>query len=75
MDARNGIYNGKPIPGGVDPNVQKYLALYPKPNGGALNPNVGIFTFSGQQVINENFVTTRIDSQSSRNPIWYIRAR
>lgn len=65
LDARNGIYNGQPILGGVDPAVQKYLALYPKPNGGALNPNVGIFTFSGQQVINENFVTTRIDHRLS----------
>jgi carboxypeptidase family protein/TonB-dependent receptor-like protein len=65
-DARNGIYNGTFI--GVDPNVQQYLALYPaKPNGGPFNgsPNVFLDTFSGQQVVKENFVTTRIDHKFS----------
>jgi hypothetical protein len=42
--------------------VQKYLALYPVPNGPVKgNGDVALFTFAGQQVVNENFVTTRID--------------
>ena len=67
LDARNGIIDGTPIPGGVDPAAQKYLALYPLPNGGPLNgdPNISIWSFSGQQIVNENFVTTRIDHKFS----------
>jgi Carboxypeptidase regulatory-like domain/TonB-dependent Receptor Plug Domain len=50
----------------VDPAAQKYLALYPIPNGPVQgNRDVALFTFSGQQVINENFVTTRIDHKFS----------
>jgi hypothetical protein len=67
LDARNGVLDGVPLPGGVDPAVQKYLALYPKPNGGPLNgsANVSIFTFSAKQIVTENFVTTRIDHKFS----------
>jgi Carboxypeptidase regulatory-like domain/TonB dependent receptor/TonB-dependent Receptor Plug Domain len=47
----------------VDPAVQKYLALYPTPqNCGA---DACQFTFSAKQIINENFVTTRIDHKFS----------
>lgn len=46
----------------VDPAAQQYLALYPVPNGTIAGSNdLATFTFSGQQVVNENFVTTRID--------------
>jgi Carboxypeptidase regulatory-like domain/TonB-dependent Receptor Plug Domain len=71
LDARNGILDGTSI-GVVDPGALKYLALYPKPNGGPVirpdgtpDPNIFRFTFSGQQVVNENFVTTRIDHKFS----------
>jgi len=51
----------------VDPIVQKYLALYPVPLPSRLlgNGDTGNVTFSGQQIINENFVTTRIDHKFS----------
>jgi outer membrane receptor protein involved in Fe transport len=50
----------------VDPSVQKYLALYHLPNGPILPPgDKGIFTFAAQQVINENFLTFRIDHKFS----------
>jgi hypothetical protein len=50
----------------VDPAAQKYLALYPVPNGAVQgNGNTALFTFSGQQVINENFVTARVDHKFS----------
>ena len=57
-----------PIPGGVDPSVQKYLPFWSIPNSGikpGTNGDIGIFTFAGQQVINENFFTTRVDNKIS----------
>jgi hypothetical protein len=61
LDARNGIIGGVALPGGVDPMVQKYLALYPLASPSNCGTDVCQFTFSGKQVVNENFVTTRID--------------
>jgi hypothetical protein len=60
----------------VDPNVKQYLvqpavggfthSLYPDGQGAPIgNGDVSVFTFSGQQIINENFVTTRIDHKFS----------
>jgi hypothetical protein len=54
---------GNPITVAVDPAVQKYLALYPTPQD--CGADVCQFTFSAQQVINENFITTRIDHKFS----------
>jgi hypothetical protein len=64
MNARNGILVSGPISGGVDPSVQKYLALYPKPDPACVTDTCP-FTFSGQQVVTENFVTIRIDHKFS----------
>jgi Carboxypeptidase regulatory-like domain/TonB-dependent Receptor Plug Domain len=70
-DARNGNIhdsNGNPITVTVDPAAQKYLALYPVPlpnAPGTDNPDIVKFTFAAQQVISENFVTTRIDHRFS----------
>ena len=55
--------NGNPITVTVDPAVQKYLALYPTPQD--CGADVCKFTFSATQIINENFVTTRIDHKFS----------
>src|SRR6202047_5336747 len=42
---------------GVDLTVKKYFPLYPVPNGAIQgNGDSALFTFSGQQVISENFV-------------------
>jgi outer membrane receptor protein involved in Fe transport len=52
----------------VDPSVQKYLPLWPAPNAGikpGTNGDIGIFTFAGQEVINENFFTARVDNKIS----------
>jgi hypothetical protein len=51
----------------VDPQVSRFLsAFYPLPNGSLLGPgNTGIFTFAGQQVTPENYLTTRLDHQIS----------
>src|SRR5258707_513634 len=45
---------------GVDLKAKAYLPLYPVPNEAILgNADTALFTFSGHQVVNENFVTTR----------------
>lgn len=52
----------------VDPSAQKYLPMWTLPNGGTrpgANGDIGIFTFPAQQVINENFVTVRVDGKIS----------
>lgn len=49
----------------TDPIVQKYLALYPVvPADKCATPTCN-FVFSAQQVVNENFITTRIDHRFS----------
>jgi hypothetical protein len=55
--------NGNLINVTVDPLIQKYLSLYPVPAscGGDVCP----YNFNGQQVVNENFFTTRIDHRFS----------
>jgi hypothetical protein len=78
-DARGGLLNfdptGSPPPGctptatsgqctvTVAPAITNYLKLYPDP--GNCGANVCQFTISAKQVINENFVTTRIDHKFS----------
>jgi hypothetical protein len=59
--ARNGNLQSGAVP--VDPSVAKYLALYPVPT--CTGADVCQFIFNGKQVINENFVTTRIDHKFS----------
>ena len=59
-----------PTPITLDPTgrVQKYLPIWPSPNGGikpGTNGDIGIFTFPGQQVVNENFFTIRGDDKIS----------
>jgi hypothetical protein len=51
----------------IDNNALAFLALYPKPNGPVVtgNPDNAIFSFSGKQVVNENFVTIRVDHKFS----------
>jgi carboxypeptidase family protein/TonB-dependent receptor-like protein len=74
--ARNGILCS--IPGGdpsnpcttnpitVDPAAKAYLPFWHLPNGPILgNGDVGVFTFAGQQVVTENYFTTRVDHKLS----------
>ncbi len=56
-NARNGILSTGNVT--VSPAIQKYLALYPTP--APCGQDICPFVFSGQQVINENFVTARLD--------------
>ena len=54
---------GQPFTVVVDPAIQNYLALYPAAMSCGLD--VCPVTFNGKQVVNENFVTTRIDHRLS----------
>ncbi|MGI9075539.1 MAG: carboxypeptidase regulatory-like domain-containing protein [Bryobacteraceae bacterium] len=62
--ARTGnLSTGKVV---VDPSVQKYLGLYPLPNGPLLQGgDTDIYTFAAQQIVNENFFTGRLDHRFS----------
>jgi hypothetical protein len=65
QNARSGILSTGNVT--VDPNAAAYFTFYPLPQ----NPlpgsggDLGIFTFAGQQVVNENFFTTRVDHRFS----------
>ncbi len=51
---------------GVDLNAKAYLTFYHLPNGPILgNGDTGEYTFSGQQIVSENFFTARIDHRFS----------
>jgi outer membrane receptor protein involved in Fe transport len=50
----------------VDPSAQKYLPLWSLPNGPLLGSgDTGRFTFAANQIINENFLITRVDHRLS----------
>jgi hypothetical protein len=61
-NARNGILSTGNVT--VSAAAAKYLALYPVPAD--CGQDVCPFVFSAQQVINENFVTTRVDHRFSQ---------
>src|SRR6202790_700989 len=76
--ARSGTLCSSPDPGStctptpvtVDPAAQAYFTFYHLPNNGAVagsNGDLGIFTFAGQQVVNETFLTARVDHKFSQN--------
>ena len=60
-NARNGILSTGTV--SVDPEVQKYLALYPVP--APCGQDVCPYNFNGTTAIVENFVTARIDHKFS----------
>src|SRR6266478_5131248 len=52
----------------VDPAAQGFFTFYHVPNNGPVagsNGDLGIYTFPGQQIVNENFFTTRVDHKIS----------
>jgi outer membrane receptor protein involved in Fe transport len=65
-DARNGNIhdaNGNPLTVTVDPSVQQYFVFYPLPQCTGID--ICQFVYNANQVVNENFVTTRIDHRFS----------
>jgi hypothetical protein len=70
-DMRNGLIhnsNGTVTPVQIDPAVRRYLTFFPLPNG-SLTPNglgnTAFFRFAAQQIVNENYATTRLDHKLS----------
>jgi hypothetical protein len=61
--ARNGQLSTGPVT--VDPLVKPYLAFYPLPNPNQAPGDTQIFSFSGSQIVTENFFTTRVDQRFS----------
>src|SRR5438093_4399294 len=59
--ARKGVLSTGSVT--VDPSVSRYLqSFYPLPNGPLLgNGDTGIFSFAGQQVTSENYITAKLD--------------
>jgi Carboxypeptidase regulatory-like domain/TonB-dependent Receptor Plug Domain/TonB dependent receptor len=51
----------------VDPTAATYLQFYPLPNGPALGPDTSIFNIAINNVVHDNFLTTRIDHKFSDN--------
>lgn len=50
----------------VDPAIQKYLGVFPLPKGPAFGTgDVAPLDFTGQEIVTENFLTTRIDHHFS----------
>ena len=53
---------------GVDLNAKAYFTFYHLPNGALIgNGDTGEYTFAGQQIVNENFLTARVDHRFSNN--------
>jgi hypothetical protein len=51
---------------GVDLSAAQYFAFYHLPNQGITgNGDLGFYDFVGQQIVNENFLTTRVDHKFS----------
>jgi len=53
---------------GVNLNAQQYLTFWHLPNQGLVagsNGDLGYYNFAGQQVVNENFATSRVDHKFS----------
>src|ERR1700687_2818715 len=61
--ALNGQLSTGPVT--VDPLVKPYLAFYPLPNPNQAPGDTQIFSFSGSQIVTENFFTTRVDHRFS----------
>jgi hypothetical protein len=69
LDARNGLIHntdGTTTTVTVDPSIQRALALWHVPNGSLIAPgNIGTYSFTAQQIVTDNFLTTRLDHHFS----------
>src|SRR5207302_10395692 len=65
-NARAGILSSGNVT--VDPNAAAYLTFWHLPDQDSpvlANGDLGLYTFAGQQVVNENFLTARVDHNFS----------
>src|SRR5712692_939900 len=59
--------------GTLNPAVRPYLDLYPLPNGRALGPGIGQYTYEFPRVTRENFVQGRVDVELSDKDLIFVR--
>jgi hypothetical protein len=59
--------NGNPITVAVNPLIKPYLQFFPLPNGAAVGPDTGIYSFAAQNNEKEEFATSRLDHYFSAN--------
>ncbi len=68
QNARNGILSTGNVT--VDPSAAAYLTFWHLPDANSpvlANGDLGQYTFAGQQIVNENFLTARVDHRFSNN--------
>ena len=61
--ARTGVLTSGTV--NVDPSAAKYFTFFPLPDPATVSGDLGTFTFAGQQIVNENFLTARVDHHFS----------
>jgi hypothetical protein len=61
--AREGVLSTGTVT--VDPAAAKYLTFYHLPDPATVSGDLGTYTFAGQQIVNENFLTSRVDHNFS----------
>jgi hypothetical protein len=49
----------------VDPAAAQYFTFYHLPDPATVSGDLGTYTFAGQQIVNENFLTARVDHNFS----------
>ena len=63
--AVTGAFNPDPVTG-IDQTALRYLPFFQLPNAGTIgNGNLGTFAFVRQQIVRENYFTTRVDERIS----------
>jgi hypothetical protein len=55
----------------VDSAAQKYLTFWPLPNG-IVTGDTGIYKFSGQQILNEDFFVVRLDHKLTAKDAFFL---
>lgn len=61
--ARTGVLSSGTVQ--VDPSAAKYFTFYHLPDPSTVSGDLGTYTFAGQQIVNENFFTARVDHNFS----------
>ncbi len=61
--ARTGVLSSGTVP--VDPSAAQYFTFYPLPDPTTVVGDLGTYTFAGQQIVNETFLTARVDHNFS----------
>ena len=61
--ARSGVLSSGTVT--VDPAAAEFFTFFHLPDPSTVSGDVGLYRFAGQQIVNENFLTTRVDHHFS----------